>query len=70
MRDIQQIVQSVIDRIYCGETVPVKKEFQNIVADGLASSKISYRVAADTTNTNRILFRRTTEHAGTVPGEV
>jgi len=70
MRGIQQAVQGVVHRIYRGETVPVKKEYQNIVADELDSHAVPYCITEDKTNLDRLLFRRTTERPCTVHGEV
>ena len=67
MSNLQRTILNTIDRIYCGETVPVKKEFQNIVAEELDSHKVPYCIVEDATNGDRIIFRRTAEQSGTVP---
>jgi hypothetical protein len=61
MFNLSRVVQSVIDQIASGKTVPVKKEFQQMISDELAEKGISFTVSEDKTHPGRVLFKITSK---------
>lgn len=44
--DITQIMDTIADRLRCGETVPIKKEYQKIFKDEMSKRKVDYKVSS------------------------
>ena len=56
---LHRAVQSVINRILAGNTVPVKKEFQQMIGEELAEKGVRFTTNDDKTNPNSVLFKAT-----------
>ena len=55
--NLTRLLQDIIERIFDGETVPVKKIYQTVVEDDLNSKAVPFTVTPDETNPERVLFR-------------
>ena len=55
--DTLRLLQDITERIFAGESVPVKKEYREMVANQLNSQQIPFTTVDDVTNPERVLFR-------------
>jgi hypothetical protein len=39
-------MDTIADRLRCGETVPIKKEYQKIFKDEMSKRKVDYKVSS------------------------